>query len=72
MATKQESELARLAEARRKNAKPKDENPIKDGPNPILDEQAVKIAQELADKYGMEKLQRLFPDMAALLEESDG
>jgi hypothetical protein len=74
----QQDELLRLADAKRKKAEPRrGENGIEDGPNPVLDEHAVRIAQELADKYGLEKLQKFFPDMAALLddveqEESDG
>ena len=43
------------------------ENPIHDGPNPVLDAMAVKLAEELAKKYGRKKLARLFPEMAKLL-----
>ena len=64
-------ELLRLKEAKkRKAAEPQsNENPIKDGPNAALDALGVKQAQKLADKYGLDKLRKLFPDMAALLEK---
>jgi len=62
-------ELLRLKEAKDKSAEGGSENPIKDGPNSVLDAKAKELAKELAEKYGLEKLKKLFPEMAALLEE---
>lgn len=63
------NELARLKAAKKKSASKEGENPIKDGPNKVLDAKALELAEELLEKYGMDKLERLFPEMAAILSE---
>lgn len=63
-------ELLRLKDAKKKSAiSDKGENPIKDGPNKVLDAKGLELAKELLEKYGMEKLEKLFPDMAKILSE---
>ena len=71
MATSKTNELARLKAAKKKAANDVGggENPVHDGPNSVLDAKAVELAQEMAEKYGLDKLKKLFPDMAALLEQ---
>lgn len=72
--TTKPNELMRMKAAKKRATDPRnDENPIKDGPNSVLDDKAVELAQQMAEQYGLEKLKKLFPDMAALLEEqTDG
>ena len=64
-------ELLRLKDAKKKASSKGTENPIKDGPNKVLDAKGLELAEELLEKYGMEKLRALFQDMADMMESSE-
>jgi hypothetical protein len=75
MAGQNKDELLRLHEAKTratekdKKRDPRGEDPFgEDRESPVFDALAVKQAKRLAEKYGLEKLKKIFPDMAALLE----
>lgn len=67
-----DAEILRLKKAKKRDSSRVGENPfpdnIDDEPNGFLDAEGVRIAQKWADEMGLEKLKRLFPDMAKLLD----
>lgn len=82
MATSKMNSITKLRQAKRKaedkkRGRQRGDDPfpleLDDEPNAVFDAEAVRIAKSVAESLGgIDKLKEMFPDMAALLEESDG